>query len=53
MTSLAVDGHNGHGPIHQLKWLISLDLNILRNIWDNVSTQVTNIYNTVLVILDI
>ncbi len=40
---------SGHGPFHWLKWLFSLDLNILRNIWDNVSTQVSKIYNTVLV----
>ncbi len=30
--------------------LISLDLNILWKIWDNVSTQVRKIYNTVLVV---
>ncbi len=39
---------HGHGPFHWLKLLISLDLNIL-NIWDNMCTQVSKIYNTVLV----
>ncbi len=32
------------------KIAISLDLNILQNIWDNVGTEVNKIYNTVLVI---
>jgi len=33
-----------------LKLLISLDLNIVGNIWDNVSTQFNKIYNIVLVV---
>jgi len=39
------------GSVSWLKLLISLDLNILGDIWDNVSraTQVNKIYNTVLV----
>lgn len=36
--------------LHWLKWRISLDLNIVVNIWDNVSTQVDKMYNTVLVV---
>ncbi len=39
----------GHGSCHKLKLLISLDLYLLWNIWDNVSTQFSKIYNTVLV----
>ncbi len=34
------------------KIAISLDLNILLNIWDNVNTQVSKIYNTILVIFE-
>jgi len=33
-----------------VKLVISLYLNILGNIWDNVSTQVNQIYNIVLVV---
>ncbi len=39
----------GHDSCHKLKLLISLDLYLLWNIWDNVSTQFSKIYNTVLV----
>ncbi len=46
----ATQWHYGHGPFHYLKFLISLDFNILRNIWGNVSTQVCKMYNTVLVV---
>jgi len=35
-----------------LKLLISLDLNILGIIWDNVSTQINKIYNIVLVVFE-
>jgi len=37
-------------PVSWLKWLISLNVNILGNIWDHVSTQVNKIYNIVLVV---
>ncbi len=48
MTSLAGDAMTRDEPLFKIA--ISLDINILRNIWDNVSTHVSEIYNTVLVI---
>ncbi len=48
MTSLAGDTMTRDEPLFKIA--ISLDLNIIRNIWDNVSTQVSKIYNTVLVV---
>lgn len=38
-----------NGPLHWLKLRISQDLEIAGNICDNVSTQLNNIYNIVLV----
>ncbi len=48
MTSLAGDTMTRDEPLFKI--YISLDLNILGNLWDNVSTQVSKVYNTVLVI---
>ncbi len=49
MTLLADDAMTREEPLFKIA--LSLDLNILRNIWDNASTQVSKIYNTLLKIL--
>ncbi len=48
MTSLVADAVTRDESLFKIA--ISLDLNTLQNIWDNVSTQVSKIYNTVLVV---
>jgi len=50
MGMMSLIGDARTWSVSWLKLLISLDLNILGNIWDNASTQVNKIYNTVLVV---
>ncbi len=48
MMSLAGDSMTRDKPLFKIA--ISLDLNILLKMWDNVSTHVSKVYSTILVI---